>query len=223
MRPVLSVTAAVLLAACAPSSGDDTAKAPEAARRGTGFDFYVLSLAWSPTYCEEEGTQASRRQCASGRGFAFIVHGLWPQFERGYPEFCASPEPERVPDALVAEALDIIPSAGLVGHQWRKHGTCTGLDQEAYLQATREAFGRIAIPHALSSANAARQVDPTAVESAFIEANRGLTPSAIAVTCADGRLDEVRICMTKELAFRSCPEVDQRSCRAGKVAVPAAP
>jgi ribonuclease T2 len=195
-----------LLAACTPIDGDDGAT-PVAAG-GTGFDFYVLSLAWSPTYCETEGAQANRQQCGAGRDLAFIVHGLWPQFERGWPEFCPSDEPQRVPDALVATALDIMPSAGLIGHQWRKHGACTGLSQEDYLHATREAFGRVAVPAAFTSARTAGEAQPDRVEDAFIEANPGLEPDGIAVTCSDGRLGEVRICLTKELAFRSCPEVD---------------
>lgn len=217
----LRIAALLLLAACAPSSGEDGG-APVAAR-GAGFDFYVLSLAWSPTYCGLEGPQASRQQCGRDRDLAFIVHGLWPQFESGYPEFCDSDEPARVPDALVATALDILPSAGLIGHQWRKHGTCTGLTQEDYLQATREAFGGIAIPQALSQATASRSVVPAEVEDAFLASNPELPSEGIAVTCADGRLDEVRICLTKELAFRSCPEVDRRACRAASVLVPAAP
>ena len=210
-----------LLVACTPPNGEDGA-APVAAR-GTGFDFYVLSLSWSPSYCAAGGVQANRRQCSPERDLAFVVHGLWPQFERGWPEFCATDEPDRVPEELVSTTLDIIPSAGLIGHQWRKHGSCTGLSQREYLAAAREAFNRVAIPQGFSNAGAAREVDPGDVESAFIETNQGLAPDGIAVTCAEGRLAEVRICLSKELEFRSCPEVDGRACRAPAVSIPAAP
>jgi ribonuclease T2 len=220
MRLAPLCAAAMLIGACAPSSGEDDNSVTAA--EGTGFDFYVLSLAWSPSYCETEGARANRQQCGPERDFAFIVHGLWPQFEQAYPEFCASDEPQRVPNALVATMRDIMPSAGLVGHQWRKHGTCTGLTQQNYLRATREAFGRIAIPEAFSRAEAS-QADPNEVESAFIAANPGLSAEGIAVTCAGGRLSEVRICLTKELTFRGCPEIDERACRAERVAIPAAP
>lgn len=218
-----ALVATILLIACAPSSdGEDRAPAATAAR-GTGFDFYVLSLAWSPTYCAEKADQANRRQCGPERDFAFIVHGLWPQFERGYPEFCSSSEPQRVPDKLVATMVDIIPSAGLIGHQWRKHGTCTGMNQADYLEATRDAYERIAVPPAFLAARVPAEARPDAVERAFIETNPGLPPDGIAVTCSAGRLDEVRICLTRDFAFRSCPEVDQRACSAPTVAVPAAP
>jgi ribonuclease T2 len=210
LAPLVAAMAFVL-AACAPSSGEDNTGS--VAARGNGFDFYVLSLAWSPTYCEEEGPQANRQQCGANRDFAFIVHGLWPQFERGYPEFCASDEPQRVPDALVATVLDIMPSAALIGHQWRKHGTCSGLGQGDYLRATREAFDSVAIPTILATAQTVGKTNPEAVERAFIEENPGLAPDGIAVT----------ICLTKDLGFRACLEVDERACRTGSIKVPAAP
>lgn len=217
----LCLATLLVLAGCAPSSGEDDAGL--VAARGTGFDFYVLSLSWSPSHCEAEGAQANRRQCGPGRDLAFIVHGLWPQFERGYPEFCASGEPGRVPEELIATALDIMPSAGLIGHQWRKHGSCTGLSQREYLEAAREAYGRVAIPRSFSTAGAAREANPGDVERAFIEVNQTLPADGIAVTCAQGRLAEVRICLSKELEFRSCPEVDARACRSPSVSLPAAP
>ena len=59
------------------------------------FDFYVLALSWSPSYCAIEGDGADPAQCANGRPYAFVVHGLWPQYEKGYPRDCetsAAPE-----------------------------------------------------------------------------------------------------------------------------------
>ena len=194
-----------------------------AAAQGTGFDFYVMSLSWSPSYCAEEGLDANRRQCGIDRDFAFIAHGLWPQFVSGYPEYCTTSEPYRVPNALVDKISDIMPSAGLVGHQWRKHGSCTGLSQTAYLEATREAFERIAIPSAFTSALEPTRTSAGDVEAAFIDANPGLPPDGIAVSCKAGRLSEVRICLTKSLDFRACDEVDARGCRAGNLSVPSAP
>ncbi|MEX0955643.1 MAG: ribonuclease [Rhizobiaceae bacterium] len=194
-----------------------------AAARGTGFDFYVMSLSWSPSYCAAEGETANRRQCGAERDYGFIAHGLWPQFSSGYPEYCQTGEPDRVPDGLVDTIIDIMPSAGLIGHQWRKHGSCTGLSQAAYLEATREAFERITIPSAFSDAVEPAETSAQAAEAAFIAANPGLEADGIAVSCKSGRLAEVRICLTKELSFRECGEVDARGCRATSLAVPQAP
>lgn len=193
------------------------------AASGTGFDFYVLALSWSPSFCAEEGPDAPNQQCGTDSDFAFVVHGLWPQFERGWPEFCASREPQRVPEALARRLRDIMPSTGLVGGQWRKHGTCTGLSQEGFVTAIREAWDVVTIPPGLSRAVSAARSDPYDIEADFLNANPGMPATGIAVTCRDRRLDEVRICLTKELGFRSCPEIDERACRAASVQVPAAP
>ncbi len=209
--------------AAAPSPPVAAAARPPVAASGTGFDFYVLSLSWSPSFCAAEGGDAPNLQCGADRDFAFIVHGLWPQFERGWPEFCDSGEPQRVPDALARTLRDIMPSPGLVGHQWRKHGTCTGLSQEGFVAAIREAWDAVSIPRRYASAAAATRLDPDAVEADFLAANPGMPAGGIAVTCASGRLDEVRICLGKDLGFRACAEVNERACRAVSVFLPAAP
>ncbi len=195
----------------------------DAASQGTGFDFYVMSLSWSPSYCAIEGENANRMQCAPDRDLAFIAHGLWPQFERGYPEYCPTSDPDRVPNRLVDTVIDIMPSPGLVGHQWRKHGSCTGLSQADYLEATREAFNRITIPTVLRDAEGPRRGSAEVVETIFIAANPGLQSNGIAVSCKSGRLVEVRICLTKELDFRACPYIDRRGCTASNLSVPQAP
>ena len=188
---------------------------------GTGFDFYVLSLSWSPSYCEAEGEDANRQQCESARPYAFVVHGLWPQFERGYPENCRTDE-DGVDNATLRTLYDIMPSAGLIRHQWRKHGSCAGLSQDDYFDVLRAAREAVAIPAEFRRVEAYRTLDPDAAERAFLSANPGLAEEGIAVTCDRRFLREVRICLTKDLAFRECPEVDRRACRRDKVVMPPA-
>lgn len=183
------------------------------------FDFYVLALSWSPTYCLGEGAErGDTTQCGVPR--AFVVHGLWPQNDRGWPEFCEGRTASRVPDGTVSRMLDIMPSRGLIQHQWRKHGTCSGLNAQSYFDTTRRAFQRITIPERYRAAAALGRVDIEDVERAFIAANPGLTAEMIAVTCERGRLDEVRICLSRTLTPRRCAEVDSRGCRARSVDVP---
>lgn len=210
----------LLVAGCQPDTVTD-AGAASALPRGEGYDFFVLALSWSPSYCRAEGEQANRHQCASGRDFGFVVHGLWPQFENGWPEYCDNPEPDRVPGALARQMLDIMPSIGLIGHQWRKHGACAGLSQQDYFTLVRSAAARVTVPQHFQRPGDARQVDPDAVEQAFIDANAELPANAIAVTCQDRLLREVRICMDKELEFRACPQVDARGCRLPRTLMPA--
>ena len=207
----------VFLAGCAPSA--ESASPAGGLPLGKGFDFYVLSLSWSPSYCEAEGEDANRQQCAGQRPYAFIVHGLWPQFERGYPQDCPTDDPV-VANETLRTLYDLIPSAGLIGHQWRKHGSCSGLSQNDYFEVLRAARGAVAIPVEYQRPEAYRMTDPDAAEAAFLDANPGLAAEGIAVTCDSRYLREVRICMTMELGFRSCPEVDRRACRLPEVVMP---
>ena len=198
-------------------------KAPETLAKvpvGKGFDFYVLSLSWSPTWCAGNDAGGKTQQCRRGEDNGFIVHGLWPQNDRGYPEFCPTRQPDRVPENLGRTVMDIIPSMGLIGHQWRKHGSCSGLGQKDYFAVTRAAWEHVRIPADLAPQSGGTRLSPDAVEHAFIAANPGMDRQGIAITCEDGQLEEVRICMTPALAFRPCPEVDRAGCRAKTIEQP---
>ncbi|NTF07072.1 ribonuclease [Agrobacterium rubi] len=181
-------------------------------RLGSGFDFYVLSLSWSPAFCASDAGRNSRQQCGTDRKYGFVVHGLWPQNDNDYPEFCGKDRNERVPDALGRGMFDIMPSMGLIGHQWRKHGTCSGLSQAEYLETTRAAYQRVTLPKDIASGSAPRTLSADAIESAFISVNPALTKQGIAISCDGPKLEEVRICMNKDLSFRTCPQVDRRGC-----------
>lgn len=61
---------------------------------------------------------------------------------------------------------------------------------------------------------------PGEVEEAFIKANAGLSSAAISVTCNRTRLSEVRICLSKDLQFRACEEIERRACRRDQVTMP---
>lgn len=187
------------------------------------FDFYVLSLSWSPGWCAANDSDGSTAQCNGRRPYTFIVHGLWPQNERGWPEYCASREPERVPQALAAEMFDIIPSAGLAGHEWRKHGSCSGLGQRVYFQTLRAAYAKVRMPPVVFDGKVPRRLALDQIEALFVRANPGMSRKGIAVACQRGQLSEIRICLTKSLGFRDCDEVDRKACRAKIVNLPALP
>ncbi len=154
----------------------------------------------------------------------FVVHGLWPQNEQGYPQFCATSEPDRVSNAIGRDVLDIMPSMGLIGHQWRKHGSCSGLSQRDYFAVVAAAREKIAIPVELKRPTREMRRAPLAIEDAFIAANPGLDRRMMAATCRSGELQEVRICLSKsDLSFRACPEVDRDSCRARDISIPPVP
>ncbi|KGF69207.1 ribonuclease [Hoeflea sp. BAL378] len=228
--PTRLLTALALLALVAgctdeatPEARAGTAGAEQVAADlplGTGFDFYVLALSWSPAYCALEGANANPQQCAEDRDLGFVVHGLWPQFESGYPEFCPSRQPDRVPADLGRAYMDIVPTLGLIGHQWRKHGSCSGLSQEDYFRVLRAARSRIVLPPEFAAENLPARIDARAAEDAFIAANPGMARDGIAVACERGMLREVRICLTPSLGLRACREVDKAGCSIANLEVP---
>jgi ribonuclease T2 len=183
------------------------------------FDFYVLALSWSPSYCESAGNRADPTQCRSQKPLGFIVHGLWPQYDRGFPADCAYNAP-RVSDQTIREMRDVMPSRGLIIHQWRKHGTCSGLSSDQYFALTRKAFEKIKIPAQFGEATRWQSFSPPEVENAFRVANPGLQQDMLSVTCDRRNLREVRICLTKDLEFRACPQVDRQACRNNRISLP---
>jgi len=185
------------------------------------FDFYVLSLSWSPSFCDSAGERGTPPQDQCGeRPFSFVVHGLWPQYERGFPEFCQVPAP-RLDRNIVSSMLDLMPSPRLIFHEWDKHGTCSGLNPRAYFDNVRKARAQVKIPEAYIELTRPLTVTPDEVEEAFVKANVGLSRNGIAVTCDNRRLREVRVCYTKELGFRTCEQVDTRGvCRRDKIVMP---
>lgn len=185
-----------------PAPAPSSPRADVASR--SAFDYWILALSWSPEYCASPAARPGSRQCAQPR--EFIVHGLWPQYERGHPEFCDARG--RISEQVADGLAELVPDRGLVFHQWKKHGSCSGLTPEAYF-ATLERAGRsIVVPSRYLEAATTRQVRRAELEQAFIDANPSLSAEAITLHCSGGRLREVRVCLDLRLRPRSCgPDV----------------
>jgi ribonuclease T2 len=200
------LTTLALLAAPLPAAAQD-------------FDYYLLSLTWTPSFCAAEGDAEDREQCDPGRDLGFTVHGLWPQYEEGWPEFCDATvrDPSR---GQTGDMADIMGSGGLAWYQWRKHGRCTGLPAAEYFRDTRAAFAGLQVPRIRDE-----RITEAEVEAAFLAANPALRPNAVIVTCRDGLVREVRICLTPGLAPRACgADVLRAACRArGDLSLPPIP
>ena len=176
------------------------------------FDYYILSLSWTPSWCAEAGDARGAAQCEAGRGYGFTLHGLWPQYETGgWPADCGSDSapPTR---AATAAMVDIMGDAGLAAYEWRKHGTCTGLSPQDYFKASRQAYDSIVRPASLRQRAGSGHANPSDIEAAFLKANPGLAPDQITVTCKSNRIQEVRICLTKDLRWRDCAADARRDC-----------
>ena len=186
------------------------------------FDFYVLSLSWSPSFCaaaaERRRGREANAQCGV-RPYSFVVHGLWPQYDKGFPEYCQLPAP-RLDYGIVASMLDLMPARHLIFNEWDRHGTCSGQAPQAYFESVRKARAAVNIPPAYVDLKEPLDVTPQNVEDAFIKANPGLPRGAIAIGCARRRLTEVRLCLSRDLQFRDCPEIARRGCRRDQFIMP---
>jgi ribonuclease T2 len=211
-----AAVAALLLAGSAAAQPLERRGAPAGA-----FDFYVLALSWSPGFCEAEGDAKGRDQCATGAGLGFVVHGLWPQFERGYPSFC-EPEGRNPSRPALAEAAGLFPDEGLARYQWRKHGSCAGgrscrlLPRCAPRARTRPGAGSAERSGLAHESRAARH------RARFRRGQSGFEARDDGGAVPPADFQEIRICLNRDLrGFRACPEVDRDACRAGEIAVPA--
>jgi ribonuclease T2 len=191
------------------------------------FDYYALALSWSPTYCADRRSNSYDQQCdaRSNRPYAFVLHGLWPQNERGWPQDCRSSDRGWVPGPVADRMLDIMPSKKLIFHEYRKHGTCSGLSVDAYFGLARQLYEKVQIPPRFVNLSDERMfVGPGELVREFMDANPDLRPDMIAVQCggSGNRLREVRICFDKRGNFRSCGsnENQRRLCSADRMYVP---
>ena len=180
--------------------------------RAGDFDYYVLSLGWSPTWCALTGDARGDDQCDARHDYGFTLHGLWPQNDLGWPSDCRTAE--RDPSRTATAAMtDVTGSSGLAWHEWKKHGRCSGLSAAAYFALSRQAYENVAVPDYFSRLRNDVTLLASVVEDAFLEANPAFGRNMITVTCEAGRIDEVRLCLTKNLSPRPCGEDAARDCK----------
>ncbi len=183
--------------------------------RAGDFDYYVLSLSWSPTWCALEGDARNARQCTPSRHSGWILHGLWPQYDQGYPSNCrtAARDPSRGQTNAMA---DIMGAGGAAWHQWKKHGRCSGLKADEYFETARRAYNSIQRPAILRKLHETVKLPASVIEAAFLKSNPGLSPDTITITCKKGHIQEARICLTRDLKPRNCGADVVRDCQMQK-------
>jgi ribonuclease T2 len=209
VRVLLALTVTAFVAAASPARADGKAG---------DFDFYVLALTWTPTYCAT-ADNPDPAQC-NGSPHGFLVHGFWPEYVTGYPDYCPSSLSRGLRQSTLDKIASVMPSAGLARYEWRKHGMCSGLSEGDYFGLLKQAADKIVIPPAFRQSGGRQMLAPAAIENAFVSANPGLARDGMAVACSGRQLTEVRICMTKDLEFTRCLEVDDGGCRSSSISVP---
>ncbi len=179
--------------------------------RAGAFDYYVMSLSWSPNWCDVVGRARQSPQCAPGADYGWVLHGLWPQYDSGYPQDCRTSfaPPSRSETAAMA---DIMGTGGLAWYQWYKHGSCSGLSPQAFFRTARAAYDSIRIPQAFAKLTRDVTLPASLIEDAFVDANPDLPRDGVTITCKSGAIQEARICLTKDLAPRACGADAIRDC-----------
>jgi len=178
------------------------------------FDYYLLALSWAPDFCARPDVNKDPRECGPGRRLGFVVHGLWPQLDDGgHPSQCASARP--VAKDIVQRTLALIPGEGLIQHEWRDHGTCSGLSSATYFETVRRAHDALVIPADFVQPSHRVQASPQEIEAKFIAANPRFRNS-FRIACSGGELTEVRVCMGKDLTPHACGPHD-RECPAPRI------
>ena len=168
------------------------------------FDYYVMALSWSPDYCESTGYQ-DEQQCSIGKQLDFVLHGLWPQYENGWPSYCST---EELPYDLKDEFAGLYPSEKLFDHEWEKHGTCTGLSPESYLLWSQAVKEYLVIPPSYDSPLEPFRADAESLKDDFIEFNSEFSEDSFAIYCSgSGRfLKEIFVCYEKDGTPRECSD-----------------
>ena len=175
------------------------------------FDYYVLALSWTPTWCALEGDARGSEQCDASKDFGWTLHGLWPQFHQGWPSYCNTIE--RQPSRSMTNGMsDIMGTSGLAWHQWKKHGTCSGLSARDYYALSREAYGKINRPALFRKLKEPVKVPAQVIEEAFLNENPSLKANTLTITCKQGRIQEARVCFSKALDPVPCGRDTIKDC-----------
>ena len=200
-RVAMMFLAGLLVLPAAAAARSRSRHQPRAAGR---FDYYLLSLSWSPEHCAEQSARPGDTQCALPRRYGFVAHGLWPQLEKGgYPQAC--PTADDLPASVIDGMLDIMPSKDLIRHEWQKHGACSGLSPEAYFRRVRQAFATVSIPERYRNPETAFRVTAATVRADIGAANGSIPAHGIAVLCTGHFFTEVRVCLSRDdLTPRPC-------------------
>lgn len=178
---------------------------PDGPRRVLPVTGYTLALSWSPEFCKPRSRDRSHAfQCAGKQGrFGLVVHGLWPEGARDWPQWCEART--ALTPADIRGAMCLMPSERLVARQWAKHGACMVKRPANYLKVIRILRSGLRLP---DYDRISREEGLTAgrIRAAFADANPEWPEAAIAVMLSPrGWLEEIRLCYSKTFHPVRCP------------------
>jgi ribonuclease T2 len=176
------------------------------------FDYYKLAISYSPSFCTNaENNGLNYKQCRTNNGVHFVLHGFWPQRENGWPENCPS-QKNFVPSRIAKKFRDIIPDKRAIQYQWRKHGVCSDLDPEAYLNLARQAVGKLDLTEIGKALDGKPELDTSSARQILLQSNPGLNKTGFVFHCENNIIQDIRFCLTKALQSRPCRPARDESC-----------
>lgn len=178
---------------------------PDGPARRLPISGYTLALSWSPEFCRgRQRDRGERLQCGGGMGrFGFIVHGLWPQSARSWPQWCRSVPPPSA--TLVRAQLCRTPSPRLLGHEWAKHGSCMAGRASDYFKVSNIVADSLRYPD-MERLSRDRALTAGGLRQALALANPGRAPASFGLLVSRGGwLREVRVCLDRRFRSTRCP------------------
>jgi ribonuclease T2 len=170
------------------------------------FDYWVLSLSWSPEFCSLNFGDEECRQSLD-----FVVHGLVPRNELGRsPSNCG--DRERVPKELLVRMLPLMASEKLIQHEWNAHGSCSGVDQQTYFELIERARRKLEIPEVYEAPEKRITSNRDGVLQAFRSTNPDFANEDFALDCRGPWLREVQVCFDRDLNPRACAANVENDC-----------
>jgi ribonuclease T2 len=169
-------------------------------------DYFMLSLSYAPNFCKTKGNdQKNVFECKSGNNFNWVTHGLWAEANHPtqctsnpsmlqHPRYCLGDDYPVISADEVSKNLCAQPGFDLVEMEWAKHGTCSSLTGEAYLQKTRELYAQLELPK--------QDMQPPQIYKWLRKNNPALRHINMAF---DNKAHELRICFDKQFAYIDCP------------------
>jgi len=157
---------------------------------------------WAPQFCSSHGSSASPTECDPQKHFGFVVHGLWPENTNGsYPQSCSTAK--QVSQDIIDQMMPIMPDAGLMQHEWSKHGTCSGLSMQDYFNDIQKTFQQLQIPQEYRAPQQTVSARPSDIQQKFADTNNA-PRNAFVVGCTGSQFEQLQVCLTKDLQYRQC-------------------
>jgi len=204
-----NVLLAVLTILCVTTSfSAQAAKGQQNQKRGEPgvFDDYALSLSWAPSYCASHPTDPN--ECGPNKRFGFVLHGLWPQYEKSWPQFCSNATMTPKEEDQYAP---LYPSKALMEHEWPKHGTCSGLGVDGYFTLSKTLKESVRIPDAYQQPATTFKTTSQELAKAFLTANPDLKEGSVLAVCSGKFLSEIHVCFDKAgTQSRACSDSETK-------------